>query len=329
VLENLDAGRESFVVARCGPGGVVRELAEAGDPDDPPEGTRIAFTRTEDGAILRERVTPRERLVILGAGHIAVPLARIGAMLQFDVTVFDDRPSFANDARFPDATVVCDFFDVLKERLPIRAADYVAVVTRGHRHDQECLRQILQGVAPRYLGMIGSKRRSGFVIEQLAEEGFPKATLDRVHAPIGLDIGAQSPEEIALAILAQMVQTRHADRPRTMLRQEPSVDREVLEWLAAHGDVPLVIATVVSTKGSTPRMAGACMLVLEDGRTIGSIGGGCAEGDVLREARRLLRVGGHAVQTIDLTGSAEDEGMVCGGEMTVLAEAHNVAAPGR
>jgi xanthine dehydrogenase accessory factor len=327
VLENLDGGRESVIVARCGSRGVERELADAGHPDDPPEGVRIAFARTADGIVLRERVSPRERLVILGAGHIAVPLAHMGAMLGFDVVVFDDRPSFANAGRFPDATVVCDFFDVLKDRLPVRATDYVAVITRGHRHDQECLRQLLGGVAPRYLGMIGSRRRTRIVREQLAEEGFAPESLGRLFAPIGLDIGAQSPEEVALAILAQMVQQRHAGRPHEAIRQEPAADRDVLEWLAAHGDAPVVLASVLATRGSTPRSAGACMLVTEGGETVGSIGGGCAEGDVIREARRLLRSGGHAVRTVDLAGVAEDEGMVCGGEMEVLLEAHNIVGP--
>lgn len=102
---------------------------------------------------------PCERLIILGAGHIAQPLCKIGTMLDFDVTVADDRSSFANIGRFPDAkNIVCDNFMNAIKGIKIRDTDYVCVVTRGHRWDGDCLREIFKGTQPAYLGMIGSRR---------------------------------------------------------------------------------------------------------------------------------------------------------------------------
>ena len=121
---------------------------------------------------------PEDRLIILGAGHIALPLCRMSAMLDFAVTVVDDRPSFANRGRFPDAAqVVCDSFAKAIGDLKIRPTDYICVITRGHRWDGECLRQILQGEYPSYLGMIGSRRRVTGLLGLLREEGYDSEKL--------------------------------------------------------------------------------------------------------------------------------------------------------
>ena len=119
------------------------------------------------------RFLPEERLILLGGGHIAQPLCAMGSMLDFRVTVVDDRPDFANHQRFPEAArVICDSFDHALVGLQIRPNDYVCVITRGHRWDGECLRRILRGPRPTYLGMIGSRRRVTGLMTLLAEEGF-------------------------------------------------------------------------------------------------------------------------------------------------------------
>ena len=118
------------------------------------------------------RLIPRERLILLGGGHIAVPVCEIASLLGFLVTVVDDRPSFANHERFPRSeAVICDSFENAIEHLNITASDYVCVLTRGHRWDAECLRRILSGTYPFYLGMIGSGRRVRGLLERLKEEG--------------------------------------------------------------------------------------------------------------------------------------------------------------
>ena len=114
---------------------------------------------------------PEERLILLGGGHIAQPLCRYAADLGFAVTVVDDRPSFADRTRFPEAqAVLCDAFPSALQHLGIGGGDYVAVITRGHRHDADCLRAILAGTMPRYLGMIGSRRRGAGLVQLLQEE---------------------------------------------------------------------------------------------------------------------------------------------------------------
>ena len=154
-----------------------------------------------------ERVTPPDELVLVGAGHIAQPLSRIGALLGFRVTVVDDRPDFARRDRFPDAdrVVVADFADPFAG-IPIGPRSHVVLVTRGHRYDYDCVRALARaGAQPAYVGMIGSRRRVRAAYEQLAAEGFDEDRLARIHAPIGLDIGAETPAEIAVAIAAEMI----------------------------------------------------------------------------------------------------------------------------
>ncbi|MDR2055695.1 MAG: XdhC family protein [Desulfovibrio sp.] len=322
ILERLRQGKEALLVTTCRSGKTAKTLYDADAPGGEfrREGIRVA--ENNDGLTLTERFFSRPRLIILGAGHIALPLARMGAMLHFETVVFDDRPSFANRERFPDAgDVICDYFDNMANRLAVRSGDFVAIVTRGHKYDQDCLRAIVRGEMPSYLGMIGSKRRVGIVLRQLREEGCAPENLARLRAPIGLDIGAVTPEEIALAILAEMVREKRKPATGQNTGRYEATDMELLEWLAGNRAEKAALVTVLSVRGSAPRNAGAKMAVLDDGRLIGSIGGGCAEAGVIRDARRILNEGGCCRKIVDLTDAAEENGMVCGGVMDVLIEA--------
>ena len=154
-----------------------------------------------------ERIEPPTELVIVGAGHIAQPLAGIGKLLGWRVTVLDDRPDFARTERFPgtDRVIVADFSDPFAG-VPIHARTHLVLVTRGHRYDYDCLRALAaMDAEPAYVGMIGSRRRVRAAFEQLAREGFDAAWLERVHAPIGLHVGAETPAEIAVAVAAEIV----------------------------------------------------------------------------------------------------------------------------
>jgi len=163
-----------------------------------------------------EEIEAGPLLLICGGGHIALPLCRMGKMLGFAVVVVDDRPSFASVERFPEADrVICAPFEQALEGFPVDGATYAVVVTRGHRHDLECVRKLL-GRGAAYLGMIGSRRRVAGVLKLLREEGWPEEWLARLHSPIGLDIGAQTPEEIALSILAEIVQVRRGGTGRSL-----------------------------------------------------------------------------------------------------------------
>jgi xanthine dehydrogenase accessory factor len=170
---------------------------------------------------------PPEQLVIVGAGHIARPLCRIGAMLGFEVVVLDDRPAFATGERFPEASrlVRADFSDPFRD-VALGERSYVVLVTRGHKYDFDALRDILQRpVAPAYVGMVGSRRRVRAAFEQIAREGIPAERLRHVHSPIGLDVGAETPEEIAVAIAAELVLARRGGTGAPLRDRARVVDR--------------------------------------------------------------------------------------------------------
>lgn len=267
------------------------------------------------------RFAAEERLILLGGGHIAVPLCAIGHMLGFSVTVVDDRPDFANSARFPQAdSVICRDFPSALDALHIRTGDYVCIITRGHRWDGVCLRQLLQGVEPTYLGMIGSRRRTAAMLDLLAQEGFDGDRLSRVHTPIGLPIGAVTVEEIAVSICAELIAHRHA-LPHAAASDElaqTNSDMALIRYLAASQE-PKALALVLSCAGSTPVKSGSLLAVNALGNIHGTVGGGCGEAEAARQARLLIGTGRRQVLTVDMNGDvAADEGMVCGGTMTLL-----------
>lgn len=152
-------------------------------------------------------------LIIVGAGHVALPLAQLGKMIDFEIVVLDDRPKFANRARFPMADkVLAQPFRATLRQWPIDNDTFIVLVTRGHSHDVECLLEVLDSPA-RYIGMIGSKRRVKAVFELLEQEqGIDPAKFERVYAPIGLDIGAENPVEIAVGIIAEIINVYRGGR---------------------------------------------------------------------------------------------------------------------
>ena len=156
-----------------------------------------------------------QRLIIVGAGHIAVPLSTLGAMLGFHVTVIDDRASFANRERFPAADeIIVKPFKAAIESLALDGHCYLISVTRGHAFDEEAVRAALMQPCG-FVGMIGSRRRVKATLERIGESGVPVARLDDVHAPLGLAIGGETPEEIAVSIIAEIIRER-----RTQARDE-------------------------------------------------------------------------------------------------------------
>ena len=169
-------------------------------------------TKEGDVDVFFEVLSRPPRLVVVGAGHIAAPLARIAKLLEYHVTVLDDRPEYANRERFPDADdiLVGPYRETLA-RVALDSDTYIVLVTRGHVHDQACLEEVLD-LPVAYIGMIGSKRRVRTVMRHAKENGYDLAKLRRVHAPIGLDIGAHTPTEIAIAIMAEIINVRRSGR---------------------------------------------------------------------------------------------------------------------
>lgn len=155
-----------------------------------------------------EPILPSPPLYVFGGGHIGLNLCKIASLAGFEVTVVDDRPAFASRERFPEAhEVLCGEWESLLAEIAPPESAFLAIVTRGHRHDLRVLRWALETPA-RYIGMIGSGRKVLAIFEQLAAEGVPRPQLGRAYAPIGLDIGAVSPEEIAVSVVAEMIGIR-------------------------------------------------------------------------------------------------------------------------
>jgi xanthine dehydrogenase accessory factor len=156
-----------------------------------------------------EPLTPSPHLYIAGGGHVGMQLARAAAEVGFRIHVVDDREKFANAERFPAADeVAVDSIPEWLERAPLARPAFVAIVTRGHQHDLSALRAAVARET-RYIGLIGSRAKVTRIFEALRDEGLPGDVLRRVHAPIGLDIGAVTPAEIAVSIVAELVAVRH------------------------------------------------------------------------------------------------------------------------
>ncbi|HEX6184557.1 MAG TPA: XdhC/CoxI family protein [Pyrinomonadaceae bacterium] len=161
--------------------------------------------------VLFERVEPEPRVVVCGAGHVGAALARLAHAVGYRVTLLDDREDFVARGRFPEPGIELvaapGWTRRLAETIGAGRGVYVAVVTRGHNEDEECMKVVLSA-RPDYVGMIGSRRRTNIVLARLREAGFSDEQLKEVRAPVGLDIGAVSPEEVALSILAEIVARR-------------------------------------------------------------------------------------------------------------------------
>ena len=263
-----------------------------------------------------------DRLILLGCGHVSIDVYRLAKTIGFDVVAVDDRPSFANFERFPDAQIICDDFVSAIEKLCITHRDYVCVLTRGHLWDAQCIRTILSGEIPYYLGLISSKKRAAGLRDILLEERFDQEAIDAIHAPIGLKIGAMTTAEIAVSICAELIQERHKKvvKPRENELTQTNVDFALLKYLAS-SDEPRAVVTVLSSTGSTPVKSGSMMAVNTLGHVAGTVGGGCGEAAAITKARRMLGKSEQAVLRIDMSNEvAADNDMVCGGSMTVLIE---------
>lgn len=253
-------------------------------------------------------------IIICGGGHVSLPVAEVAKMLGFKISVIDDRSFFANTARFHMVdNVYCKPFDVALEEIEESLDNYYVIVTRGHAYDQECLRHIINKTSA-YVGMIGSRSRVKLVKEALVEEGYDTDKLATVYTPIGLKIGAETPEEIAISIMAEIIQIK-SERSAN-----GGFDSDIIDAIEA-GKMPIALTSLVGRKGSAPRQIGTKMLVFADGSCVGTIGGGCVEADVRRRALIAIDDAETSLVRVDMTGKvAEDDGMVCGGIVDVLIE---------
>ena len=266
--------------------------------------------------ILAERIVCRPELVLCGAGHVSVQTATIAKMCNFTVTVIDERTEFANKDRFPtcDRILNMPFSEAIQS---ISASNpYFVIVTRGHRNDRECLETILKRDFT-YCGMIGSDRKVDLVFDHLRKNGYPEELLSRVCAPIGLRIGANTPEEIAVSIVGELIQCKYSGLSGVEW-DEPLI--HAIETLSP----PYALVTVVNKHGSAPRSTGARMIVTPQGQIISSVGGGFGEYEAFHHAIDLLNDRKCSALRYTCKMNNEDAssaGMICGGTIDVLIQA--------
>jgi len=216
-------------------GEVTGSLRDAALDARATEAAREALTRgtarvvpiDDERELLVEPVTSRPTLVMVGCGHVGLAVARMAKLLDFRVVAVDDRPEFANRERFPDVDEVVNA-DVIEAlgRLPIAWNTFIVVATRGHKMDAHALRAAVKTPA-RYVGLVGSKRKTILIERMLREEGLPDERIKSVHAPIGLDLGGRTPAEIALAILAEIEAERYGGSARPLRLAGAVFDRAV------------------------------------------------------------------------------------------------------
>lgn len=275
----------------------ILELEEKADGE-----ARKGFLAEKD--CITETFITTPRLILLGSGYVAMELCKVASYLGFFVTVCDDRQELLTRERFEDAVELkCGEFSRLLEELPPYGNAYYGIMTRNHDYDQQCVREIIK-LPFQYLGMIGSRRKAAYMQKALREEGFPKEKIRRLRSPIGLDIGAKTPREIAVSIGAELIACKNA---RDYVEIPEEIRNEILKGSKG------VMATIIEKSGSAPREPGCRMLIGQDGICHGTIGGGKIEYLVIKDAETAEHM---SIREYGM----ESGDMICGGRIKVLFE---------
>ena len=315
IIEGEGAGTKALFVRKAGgytpaggDAGFPAEVAGAAAKAEPGSGAVLLAGRR----VFLERLPERKRLVLCGAGHVALCLIRLGVTLGYEVTVIEDREEFARKAGDAGAQrILCRPFGEALDSLEGGPAAAFVVMTREHAHDMECLRRILRKEYA-YAGMMGSRSRSEQIRRQLADEGFDPGRLEQVHMPIGLRIGSETPAEIAVSVAAELISVLNASGAGEGFT--PGMAEELEE--AGKAGRPGILAMIVEKSGEAPRKAGTKMLVRPDGSFLGTVGGGYAEARILKTAGDMLRDGCREPRLVRI--SMQKGTMHCGGEITVF-----------
>ena len=298
VLCGKDAGKKRIL------SGIFAQDEEQNErPDEKKKENREKSGCEGKSRIFRERIGRIPRLVICGGGHGSAAATKAGA-----------------------DNVICAPFKEGLAKIGGDSDTWFVIVTRGHRYDAECL-EIIVEKQNAYIGMMGSKRRVAIVKDQLEKKGIDREDLERVHTPIGLKIKAETPEEIAVSIMAEIIEVKNSREKAGGYSKELSEKlfekKNDTKESFKEPSLKKVLATIVSRKGSAPRSVGTKMLIMEDGSITGTIGGGCVESEVMQKALLMMRKGEPVFQLckVDMTADdAEEEGMVCGGVVEVMLE---------
>lgn len=269
----------------------------------------IGIVQIQTTCFFVELLTDAPKLILLGGGHVSQAVCEVGKLLEFDVTVVDDRPEFVTKERFPKADKrICESYEQVFSKLSDESNCYYVVLTRGHLGDEICVSQILKRNFF-YLGMIGSHNKVEKTKENLLRQGFSKQEIHQIHAPIGLRIGGQTPAEIAISIAAEIVQQKNRVQA---IPFDVSIQRALQTQTGWK-----IMTTIIDKKGSSPRGVGSKMLVTQQ-RIYGSIGGGAIEYEVIQTARKQPDLLVRSYQLSDADSAYL--GMICGGSVKVLFE---------
>ncbi len=273
----------------------------------------------ENTQVFVEKFGGTPRLVICGGGHVAQSVVRLAVMMGLPVTGLEERPEYADVLRSAGAeNVLCGPYVETLSQVGGGIECYFVVATRAHSFDVECLTEIYKKPAA-YVGMLGSRSRAALVRRQLVEAGADPAKVERLHAPIGLAIGAQTAQEIALSIMAEIIEVKNSRQQTEGFSQELLA---AMENCAVH-HMDSVLVTIVSRHGSTPREVGAKMLVLPEGKAVGSVGGGIMEYRAQQLAAQMLagRAAPRQLAAYSASAQEDDEALAaCGGSMKVFLQ---------
>ena len=257
-----------------------------------------------------EKIKAEPVLILFGAGHVGKALYDLARLQGMRIIVLDDRRELLTEGRFPLAERHIGPFSELLSREYDAISPYYAIFTHGHSYDKDCLRYALSHRSA-YIGMIGSKRKASVQLEAMIQEGFPEEDVSKVHSPIGLSINAVTPEEIAVAIMAEIITTFREDRNTV------SIDVAMLNAMADEGGMTV---RIIEKEGSAPRGRGTMMFVTKD-RIYSTIGGGAVERMAIRHAEEMLRNGSDTDIVCYGLESGGNTGMICGGNLRVLFRA--------
>lgn len=262
---------------------------------------------------LLEILKPEARLIICGAGHVALSCLRMAKLLGMNVTVLEDREEYAKQAEEAGADlVVCKpFREAIRELENTDNCKYL-VMTRAHKMDQDCLEEIFRKPYS-YVGMLGSPKKIAALRNNLVQAGIEEAHFEKLHSPVGLDIGAKTPAEIGVSVMAELIQLQNSGK-----EEASSYSREMLGRQALHPAAG-ILCTLVDNGGGSPRNPGTKMLVYSSDDRIGTIGGGVLEGTAIREAVKMLEEGMER-KIIHSGVDGNDSGMACCRNAEVLLE---------
>ena len=270
-----------------------------------------SHTWEEDG-LLTESLDSKIELVLCGGGHVAKELYALATHLEMEVSILDEREDFCSSTLYPKASLYCAPFAETLDRDQGWIKPFFVIITRGHGFDQLCLEKCLD-LPHSYIGMIGSRNKVAVTLDNLKKKGFSETTLQGVHSPIGLSIGAVTAAEIAISIMAEIISVYRKDTASVRL------DPKLLRSLAEKKDY--ILARVVKKSGSAPCEVGFQIAVFTDGTSQGTVGGGLVEANTIEHAKAMLidRTLPNQVIRYGLDNTkAGSLGMICGGDVELL-----------